>query len=114
MAFFMNLCCLGPQLSNFRRPAVDLEVSPNEKPLDGSFVPPPDPPPIDAADSTNPSEGKKPSYPVAETAKIALSLLHATLGSMPVPGLKGIVGGILLIMDTFEVCEVNQRCLCAT
>jgi hypothetical protein len=27
---------------------------------------------------------------------------------MPVPGLRGVVGGILLIMDTFEVCQVSR------
>jgi hypothetical protein len=85
-----------------------LEVLPNEKPADGPFIPPPDLPPIDATDSTHSSEGKKSSYPVADTAKIALSLLNATLDSVPVPGLKGIIGGILLIMDTFEVCEVSR------
>jgi hypothetical protein len=37
------------------------------------------------------------------TVKTTLRLFHATLDSVPVPGLKGITGGILSIMNTFDV-----------
>jgi hypothetical protein len=109
MTFFTNFCCNGPQLPFSRRAAVDLEVSPHEKPAYGPFVPPLDLSLIDRTDPTKYSEGEKSSYPFADTAKIALSLLQATLDSVPVPGLKGIIGGVLLIIDKFDVCESSRR-----
>jgi hypothetical protein len=108
MAFFTTFCCICPQLPFFRRAAVDLEVSPHEKPVDGPFVPPLDLSLIDRTDPTKNTEGEKSSYPFADTAKIALSLIQATLDSVPVPGLKGIIGGVLLIIDTFDVCESSR------
>ena len=109
MAFFAKLCCGSQQLSSHdhQRNVVDSEKPPH---VHDSPSPAPCLPSIasdtDAA-AAHPSK-QNPTGTVLDAVKVALGLLHATLDSVPVPGLKGAIGGILFVMDTFEVCDFRR------
>ena len=103
--FFANFCC-GSQQSLSHHDIIDTEKPPPVD-IDDSPSPAPGLPSIDTGAAAHPSK-QDPTGTVLDTVKVALGLLHVTLDSVPVPGLKGVIGGILFVMDALEVCDFRR------
>jgi hypothetical protein len=58
---------------------------------------------LTSSDPRQPHHSER-TIPWMNSVKLALALFDKTLESVPAPGLKGVIGGVLKMIEQFDVC----------